>query len=111
MPDEIQGGALRAGDVRTFFETKMPVRLTTPIAYITSLSNDVFRNLVEKGETYLPYHYSHRAYAELFSEEAGTAEYDAFVFAIQGRVNRGVEWYVLSHGPDKRPRRRPLGRR
>jgi hypothetical protein len=100
MPDEIQGGALRAGDVRTFFETKMPVRLTTPIAYITSLSNDVFRNLAEKGETYLPYHYSDRAYAELFSEEAGTAEYDAFVFAILGRVNRGVQWYFLSHGPD-----------
>lgn len=100
FPDDIQGGILRASDARTFFETKMPVRLTTPIAYITSLTSDVYRNLRENEETYLPYHYTDRFYAETFSLEAGTQEFDALVLAMLGRVNRGAQWYMLSHGPD-----------
>lgn len=101
FPDDVQGGRLSAADApRTFFETKFPVSLTTPIAYLTQLSSDQFRNLAEKSEVYLPYHYSDRIYAERFSTEAGTPEYDALVFAMSGRVNRSVGWYFLSHGPD-----------
>lgn len=99
-PDDIQGGFLTSADTRTFFETKAPVRLTTPIAYITRLSDDVFRNLRENTETYLPYHYTDRHYAENFSEEAGTEEFDALYFAMFGRVNKAAGWYLLSHGPD-----------
>ncbi len=100
FPDDIGGGFLSASDARTFFETKITVRLTTPVAYLTTLSEDVFRNLDEKDERYLPYHYTDRFYAENFSAEAGTEEFDALHFAMFGSVNRAAQWYLLSHGPD-----------
>ncbi len=101
MPDDVQGGSLTSSDTpRTFFETKYPVRITTPIAYLTSLADDFFRNLDETSETYLPYHYATRYYAEQFATEAGTEEFDALHFAHRGNVNKGVQWYFLGHGPD-----------
>lgn len=100
LPDDVQGGALTAADARTFFETKYPVRLTTPIAYLSSLSEDVYRNVVEASETYRPYHYAPRYYAEQFSTEAGTPEFDALIFAMAGTLRPSVEYYFLSHGPD-----------
>lgn len=100
MPDDVQGGLLSEADARTFFETKMPIRLTTPIAYISRLADDVYRNLDELTETYLPYHYSTRSYAESFSLEAGTPEFDALGFVMLGSVNKSIEYYFLSHGPD-----------
>ncbi len=101
MPDDVQGGFLTsAHSPRTFFETKYPVGLTTPIAYLTSLADDVFRNLDEKSEIYLPYHYATRHYAEQFSTEAGTEEFDALHYAMRGNVNKSIQWYFLSHGPD-----------
>lgn len=101
FPDDVQGGFLTANDApRTFFETKFSVRCTTPIAYISRLGDDVFRNLDETSETYLPYHYSTRRYAEQNSLEAGTAEFDALDFAMRHDINRAIQWYFLSHGPD-----------
>ena len=100
FPDDIQGGILTASDARTFFETKAPIALTTPIAYITRLSDDVFRNLDETSETYLPYHYASREYADEFSLEAGTQEFDGFALAMWGSLKPQAAWYLLSHGPD-----------
>lgn len=101
FPDDVQGGFLTSSDApRTFYETKFPVRITSPIAYLTRLADDVFRNLAETSETYLPYHYSTRHYADHRSLEAGTPEFDALSFAMLGSVNKGIEWYFLSHGPD-----------
>lgn len=101
FPDDVQGGRLSVADApRTFFETKFPVAVTTPIAYLTRLADDVFVNLDETDETYLPYHYATRFYAENFSEEAGTQEFDALALAMLGSVVPAAQWYFLSHGPD-----------
>jgi len=102
FPDDVQGGDINLASPPTFFETKFPVRVTTPVAYISTLADDVFRNLAENTETYLPYHYSSRYYAEDFSLEASSTpdEFDALVFAMLGRLNGSSQWYFLSHGPD-----------
>jgi len=101
FPDDVQGGMLTSSDgARTFFETKFPIAVTTPIAYLTHLADDVYRNLDEKSETYLKYHYATRHYSENFSLEAGTGEFDALAFAMLGGVNKGLSYYFLSHGPD-----------
>jgi prepilin-type N-terminal cleavage/methylation domain-containing protein len=101
LPDDIQGGLLTSADIqRTFFETKITQRLTTPVAYFSSVFDDIFWNAFEPTETYRPYHYASREYAESFSDEAGTAEFDALHFAMFGDVNASAQWYLLSHGPD-----------
>ncbi len=100
FPDDIQGGLLGTSDARTFYETKITQRLTTPIAYTTTIFDDPYFNAFEPTETYFPYHYTSREYAERHSLEAGTPEFDAFYFAMFGRVNGASQWYLLSHGPD-----------
>jgi len=101
FPDDIQGGLLLTADpTRTFFETKITQRLTTPIAYISTLFDDPFWNAFEPSETYRPYHYTDRIYAETLSEEANTQEFDAFYFANFFATKPSAQWYLLSHGPD-----------
>lgn len=100
LPDDVQGGLLTSADARTFFETKYPVRITTPIAYLSTLQDEPYRNVKEPSEIYKPYHYTPRYYAQQFAVEAGTPEFDAFTFAMLGRIATSVDYTILSHGPD-----------
>ena len=101
LPDDIQGGWLNPGDARTFYETKISTRLTTPVAYVSIAFDDAFWNVVEPTETYRPYHYTDRIYAESDAlESVLSAEFDAFYFSNFFSTNPAARWYLLSHGPD-----------
>ena len=102
-PDDVDGGSINFSTPPTFFETKIPHVITTPIAYTTTLFNDVFINLAEKTETYYPYHYACRWYSRVTTTvDGGEVEFNALdqsMFTLtQPRI--AAEWYLLSHGPD-----------
>ncbi|MDX2176094.1 MAG: prepilin-type N-terminal cleavage/methylation domain-containing protein [Candidatus Sumerlaeia bacterium] len=106
LPDNVDGSDM-VSPRPTFFETKLPRRLTTPIAYITLVPNEPFPNLAENSETYFAYHYATREYSRVAEEAAdgadslsGEQEFDAFFLATMGSLNRASAWYLLSHGPD-----------
>ena len=100
IPDNINGGPINFASPPTFFETKIPTPLTTPIAYFTGLVNDVYINLREPQETYFPYHYATRAYARrTLAVDGGEDEFDAFILSSFLRPIPAAQWYLLSHGP------------
>lgn len=92
-----------AGTGPEFFETRVSVALTTPVAYITSRFNEPFPG-AEDGEN-AQYHYGTRAYAEAFGggltrrSEAEVEEFEEYVSALFGPQNQ-THYFTLSHGPD-----------
>lgn len=73
-----------------------PLTLTTPVAYVSSLFNDVFPNLSSDKDTHEahPFHYKHEeespgqvgaCYESCYDLPAGSGNY---------------KWLVSSHGPD-----------
>ncbi len=78
------------------FETHIPTRLTTPIAYITSLIEDPFKQSVQLDET-RHYNYGERNYFILMGNET---DLNAYCELFASGLSTRVRWYLLSHGPD-----------
>jgi type II secretion system protein G len=79
------------------FETFVPVQLTTPIAYINHLPEDVFRR-AGTNELRL-FHYGTREY--FIAVEGDAAEYDEVLEDLVGSPQPNVFWFLMSHGPDR----------
>jgi len=72
----------------------VPVRLTTPVAYLSALFNDIFPALQGDIPIYRshPYHY-------LNDQQETPPEVTAKLFRCLGQ-RRSVVWMIHSHGPD-----------
>lgn len=79
------------------FETKLPVELTSPVSYITSLPRDIFNSTIDPDESKL-LHYGPRYYQ--FITEGNTTEFDEYVEELFGSSGT-IQYFMLSHGPDK----------
>ncbi|MGI8905913.1 MAG: prepilin-type N-terminal cleavage/methylation domain-containing protein [Candidatus Sumerlaeaceae bacterium] len=94
------------------FERRVPVNLTTPIAYMSSLLNDPFPNLKgEEGKGGHPYHYANDQ--DFISDPAATPGLDQYpvaaLFTIVAVSNdtppafyttASALYCMVSHGPD-----------
>lgn len=91
--------ALFAGEPIVF----LPVRLTTPIAYITSLPADIFpgrRTGLAPGRQ-VPYFYMHD-YQAVYLGRTQTAGHVQDHFTALTGSDRAVQWTTWSFGPDLR---------
>jgi type II secretion system protein G len=80
-----------------------PVRLTTPVAYMSSLPNDVFpgqRSGMAPG-TKTPYFYLHN-YEVTYLGKYQDPDHVRLHYATLTGSDRPVEWTVWSYGPDLR---------
>lgn len=83
----------------------LPMRMTSPIAYMSSIPVDIFHDPESRpGPTVIPptYYYMFN-YAGLylgrnFSGPSGSSHYER----ATGRTGAGIEWTFWSHGPDNR---------
>jgi prepilin-type N-terminal cleavage/methylation domain-containing protein len=96
------------------FEFRLPDRITTPVAYVTSLLNDPFPNLdtAEVTErTQHPFHYSNdQDYSANPGATPGSIDqYPVRFLFTQANApgmpagqysNNSVVWYLMSHAPD-----------
>lgn len=90
---DISGGTPAAAGATDWWQTRLPILITTPVAYITTLMEEPFP---VDGESAL-FHYTSRDYVIL---DQAVDEYDDFVQQLLlGDTKRG-EFFVLSHGPD-----------
>jgi type II secretion system protein G len=79
------------------FETFTPVQLTTPIAYINHLPEDIFR---KSGANELRmFHYGSREY--FIEVEGDDEEFDEVIEDMVGAPQPHVQWFLMSHGPDR----------
>ncbi len=87
------------------FETRLPYLLTSPISYMTSLVNEPFPASTEAGNENPQYHYATRQYFIDFDlDQGGTGddqELDDYLLMLLNRDISSLEYFVLSHGPDR----------
>lgn len=81
------------------FETKMPVILTTPVAYMTSLIEEPFpdKDPHLAAESHL-YHFTSRAYFKI--NHGNDEEFEEFVEDLEIGGDDTIEYFIVSHGPD-----------
>ncbi len=79
------------------FETRISTKITTPIAYITSLFPEPFP---AQGNENDQYHYSTKAYAFALEKDEGVEEFEEYIFDISARPGSAIQYLLLSHGPD-----------
>lgn len=96
------------------FELKVPVRLTTPIAYMSTLFNDTFPNAAsDAGDSSTPHPFHYCTDDDGFTADpTGTPGLDQYpvkaLFTMVDRSsdneimysNTSMQWLLLSHGPD-----------
>jgi prepilin-type N-terminal cleavage/methylation domain-containing protein len=96
LPSNEEGGVIVPPEFVEWFETRMPVGLTTPIAYMTSIPRDIFAADANSGELPL-LHFSTHDY--VLASEGEDEEFDELIRDTLG-ANPGVRYFILSHGPD-----------
>jgi type II secretion system protein G len=94
IPSDIDGGAIPPGRRVEWFETRLPLILTTPVSYISKIPGDVFA--ANDGEPAL-LHYANRPY--VVATEGNDREFDDLV-RIELGIDKRVRFFILSHGPD-----------
>jgi len=79
------------------FECHLPTLLTTPVAYMTSLFQDVFWNQKAGHGAKAPLHYNESRTIESLGEPNFLP---ALSTVLLGAPNTAIRWYMFSHGPD-----------
>jgi len=102
------------GGSESRFELKLPVRLTTPVAYLTVLFNDTFPNAaMDEGDSILPHPFHYCTDDDGFTANPnaspGLDQYPVkgiFTMISQGNdypefyASMNPQWMIFSHGPD-----------
>lgn len=98
-PDDAQGNPiLNMDNLPHAFTTRIPVRLTTPTAYLTHLLVDPFPNR-DKSENSL-FLYAPRNYFEMAEGEGAFDSYTAMLLPYEASSGLRYSFRVLSRGPD-----------
>lgn len=79
------------------FEAHLSIRITTPIAYMTSLLPDVFWNQKGGHGKNTPFHYNELETCRRLGEPDFLLELTDVLF---GAPKAAAQWYQFSHGPD-----------
>lgn len=108
--DRSKPGALADGR----FERRLPVSITTPVAYMTSLMLDLFPNShAEEEEEKIPHPYHWSNDQDFSADPAAPPGLDQYpvrgLFTMVDRnslrshpyANESAVWMILSHGPDQ----------
>lgn len=81
----------------------VPLRLTSPVAYMTAIPVDIFHDEASKpGDTIMPatyyymYNYAGPYMGRNFSGPSGSSHYER----ATGMTSEGIQWTFWSHGPD-----------
>jgi len=87
-------------------ETRLPILLTTPVAYITSLSHDPFAEKVRHGESQI-YHCITWDYVQIRRNNSPTSNWNTvwrvFFLEVTGQEPpSNVAYFFVSFGPDKK---------
>lgn len=99
LPDSEEGEPIvDFSDPDEGFETRIPIRLTTPISYLQSLPLDPFTPL-RSAENGL-YIFATRAYFAVAEDPGEFNDYIEQVFLVPRGGRRG-SFYILSRGPDR----------
>jgi prepilin-type N-terminal cleavage/methylation domain-containing protein len=86
-----------ADPVDEAFEGFLPYRLTTPVAYITSLPIDVFEvGFEEEHPKRVSFHYSE----QVINEQLGSPMLLPMLATLVGFGNGAYRYVMFSHGPD-----------
>jgi prepilin-type N-terminal cleavage/methylation domain-containing protein len=95
------------------YEHKVPFSLTTPVAYITSLPNDVFERVLSEENAENTRHCYHYSNDQDFTSDPAGAPNSRELFPVRYLYTQVVQpgaatyasgsvvWTMISHGPDR----------
>lgn len=96
--DEDEGNA---GGPRDAVEAYLPIRLTSPVAYLTTLPKTPFPEEKEhRGDDIESYRYFNRTEFFLLEPNDAPTEWAEKLTGVYGSPGIGKEWEVFSYGPD-----------
>ena len=93
-PANTEDGVTQPPYTENWWDSTIPYRLTTPIAYISTLPGDIFVHNKE---------YNHFHYGTLDQQvemNETTTTFDTYTRMVRGESSSTAQYYVMSHGPD-----------